>query len=69
MRITPRSVFLYRAVFGLGFIAFGAVIAYRVVVAPGPGNKTPGFLLAAAMIALGGVRIGQYVRARRAPPP
>jgi hypothetical protein len=34
-----------------------------------PGSKTLGLLLAVVMIGLGGVRIGQYVRARRGPPP
>jgi hypothetical protein len=70
MRIDRRSVYLYRALFGVGFVVLGAVTAYRVAIvhAP-PGSKTLGLLLAVVMMALGGVRIGQYVRARRAKPP
>ena len=70
MRIDRRSVYLYRALFGVGFVVLGAVTAYRVVVAHAPpGSKTLGLLLAVVMIGLGGVCIGQYVRARRDLPP
>jgi hypothetical protein len=65
MRIDRNSVHLYRAVFGVGFIVFGAIIARNIAVSATPGNKLPGFLFAGVMIALGGVRIVQYVRARR----
>ena len=66
MRIDQRSVYLLRALFGVGFIVFGLVMAASVAVVNAPsGKKTVGFLFAVVMIALGGVRIGQYVRARR----
>jgi hypothetical protein len=70
MRVDRRSVYLYRALFGVGFLVLGAVTAYRVAVAHGPlTSKTLGLLTALVMFALGGVRIGQYVRARRNLPP
>ena len=70
MRIDRNSVYLYRALFGVGFVVLGVVTAVRVALvhAP-PGSKTLGLMLAVVMIGLGGVRVGQYVRARRRPPP
>jgi hypothetical protein len=68
MRVNRHSVYLYRALFGLGFMVLGAVVARNVAVSQTPGNKLPGFLFAGVMIALGGVRIVQYVQARRRPP-
>lgn len=66
MRVDRRSVYLYRALFGVGFLVLGAMTVYRVAVAPGPlTSKTLGLLTALVFLALGGVRIGQYVRARR----
>jgi hypothetical protein len=60
---------LYRAVFGLGFVVLGIVTAVRIgmVNAP-PSNKVLGVMFAVVLVALGGVRIWQYVRARRRPP-
>jgi hypothetical protein len=56
----------YRATFGLGFIVLGALTLWRVATVPvPPGNKVVGVVLAVAMIALGAVRIVQYVRVRR----
>ncbi len=70
MRVDRNSVYLFRALFGIGFIVLGTVTAFRVAIVPGAvGTKTLGFLFALVLIALGGVRIGQYVRARRGPPP
>ena len=58
----------YRAMFGLGFLALGAVTLWRIgTVAVPPGNKLIGLLLAFAMIGLGIFRIIQYVRYRRSP--
>ncbi|HZX67829.1 MAG TPA: hypothetical protein VFE70_03040 [Candidatus Elarobacter sp.] len=64
-----RGIALYRALFGLGFVVLGVVTAVRIGMVPAPAsNKVLGVMLAIVMIALGGVRIGQYLRARRGPP-
>jgi hypothetical protein len=63
-----RGIPLYRAIFGLGFVVLGAFTAYGVLTSRAQGNKVLGVMLAIVMIALGGVRIGQYLRARRGPP-
>ncbi|MBV8751013.1 MAG: hypothetical protein JO103_15000 [Candidatus Eremiobacteraeota bacterium] len=66
MRVNQRTVYRYRAGFGLGFVVLGAVTLYRVAVAPAPANtKILGLLLALALMALGGTRIAQYLRVRR----
>ena len=60
------TLYGYRATFGLGFIVLGVLTLWRVATVPvPPGNKVVGVVLAVAMIALGAVRIVQYVRARR----
>jgi hypothetical protein len=70
MRVDGRSVYLYRGLFGIGFIALGIVVAYQVAIVPGPWrSKALGVLVPIVMMALGGVRVGQYVRARRGPRP
>ena len=64
-----RGIALYRALFGLGFVVLGVVTAVRIGMVQAPAsNKVLGVMLAIVMIALGGVRIGQYLRARRGPP-
>jgi hypothetical protein len=68
MRVNRHSVYLYRALFGLGFIVLGTVVARNVALSQAPGNKLPGFLFSVVLIALGAVRIVQYVQARRRPP-
>jgi hypothetical protein len=66
MRNDRRIVYLYRAVFGFGFLVLGAVTLYRVGVVDAPfANKVLGGLLALAMIALGVVRLVQYARWKR----
>jgi hypothetical protein len=70
MRVDQRAVYLYRGLFGVGFIVLGLVVAYRVAIVPGPWRaKALGLLVPIVMVALGGVRVGQYVRARRRPRP
>ena len=55
-----------RALFGVGFLALGAIALYRVAIAPAPpANKTIGAALGVAMVALGVFRIVQYVRWKR----
>ncbi len=66
MRADARLVYRYRAAFGIGFVALGAVTLYRVAIVAAPaGNKALGVLLALVMIGLGAARIAQYVRWRR----
>jgi hypothetical protein len=66
---TNRGFPLYRAIFGLGFVVLGVVTAVRIGMVHAPAsNKVLGVMLAIVMIALGGVRVGQYLRARRGPP-
>ncbi|HEX3469351.1 MAG TPA: hypothetical protein VHT05_14820 [Candidatus Elarobacter sp.] len=70
MRSINRTVYLSRALFGLAFIALGGVSAFRVLFKPAPPSyKVLGLTLAVVMVALGCVRIGQYLRWRNAPPP
>lgn len=70
MRNVSRTVYLSRALFGLGFILLGGVTAFRVLLNPAPPDKKwLGLILAVVMVALGGVRVGQYLRSRNAPPP
>jgi hypothetical protein len=66
MRADRPIVYRYRAVFGAGFLALGAVTLWRIVLAPGPaGSKVWGVLFALALIGLGAARVAQYFRARR----
>ncbi len=66
-RVDRSTVLRYRALFGVGFVALGAVTLWRVLATPAPGaNKTLGVLLALAMVGLGIARIVQYARARTA---
>ncbi len=63
-----RSMLLVRALFGVGFIAFGVVVFLRLVVfAPQAGLRiVPGIVLALAMVALGIHRIVLVLRLRSA---
>jgi hypothetical protein len=66
MRVDRRVVLRYRAAFGVGFIALGAVVLWRILMQPAPpANKTLGVFLAIAMMALGIARVVTYVKARR----
>ncbi|HZO95451.1 MAG TPA: hypothetical protein VFB22_17005 [Candidatus Baltobacteraceae bacterium] len=63
---SAHAIHLSRAVFGVGFVALGALAFARVALAAAPpGSKIVGGALGLAMIALGLVRIGLYVRWRR----
>jgi hypothetical protein len=51
-----------RALLGAGFIVLGAVVLYRTVAIAGIGTKSiPSFVLGAAMIALGALRLRDYL--------
>lgn len=64
-RIDQSTVLGYRALFGVGFVALGALTLWRILVTPAPGaNKSLGVLLAVVLIGLGITRIVQYVRGR-----
>jgi hypothetical protein len=66
MRGDRRVVVRYRAAFGVGFIAFGLVVLWRIIMQPAPAtNKGLGVVLAIAMIGLGIARVAMYVKARR----
>ncbi len=66
-RIDQSTVLGYRALFGVGFVALGALTLWRILVTPAPGaNKSLGVLLAVVLIGLGITRIVQYVRGRNA---
>lgn len=66
MRVDRRTVVRYRAAFGVGFIALGLVVLWRIIVQPAPAaNKGLGVVLALAMIGLGVARIMTYLKARR----
>jgi len=68
MRVDRAVVYRYRAIFGCGFVALGAVTLWRVAAAPAPPNtKFLGAVFALALIGLGAARIAQYVRGRREP--
>ncbi len=68
-RQTSQVVYVSRALFGIGFVALGALALARVLLAAAPpGNKIVGGALGVAMIGLGIVRVGQYVRWRRGSP-
>ncbi len=65
MRTNQTAVLRFRAVFGLGFLLLGLVMAWRVGFAAAPAqNKLIGIVFALVMIALGVVRIRDYARAR-----
>lgn len=64
-RIDQSTVLGYRALFGIGFVALGALTLWRILITPAPGaNKSLGVLLAVVLIGLGITRIVQYVRGR-----
>ena len=66
-RIDQSTVLGYRALFGVGFVALGALTLWRILITPAPGaNKSLGVLLAVVLIGLGITRIVQYVRGRNA---
>jgi hypothetical protein len=66
MRRDRRGVYLYRAVFGAGFVVLGAVTLWRVAIAPAPpASKLLGIVFGLALIGLGAARIVQYLRSRR----
>jgi 1,4-dihydroxy-2-naphthoate octaprenyltransferase len=66
MRVDRRVVLRYRAAFGIGFLALGAVMLWKIVAQPAPiASKTLGILLALVLMGLGGTRIALYLRARR----
>jgi hypothetical protein len=68
-RIDQSTVLGYRALFGVGFIALGALTLWRILVTPAPGaNKSLGVLLAVALVGLGITRIVQYLRGRNPAP-
>jgi len=61
--------FRYRMISGAIFSLLGIVIAVELVLRPGPPqSKIAGFGFALVAIALGVVRIVQYLQARSAPP-
>ncbi len=65
MRGDRRGVYLYRAVFGAGFVVLGAVTLWRVAIAPAPvGSKVLGVVFGLALMGLGAARIVQYLRSR-----
>jgi hypothetical protein len=52
----------FRALLGAGFIVLGAVLLYRTVAITGIGTKSiPSFVLGAAMIALGVLRLRDFL--------
>ncbi len=60
-----RGVYLYRAVFGAGFVVLGAATLWRVAIAPAPAtSKILGIVFGLALIGLGAARIVQYLRSR-----
>jgi hypothetical protein len=66
MRVDRRVIVRYRAAFGLGFIVFGIVVLWRLLIQPAPAaNKGLGVVLAIAMIGLGVARVAMYLKARR----
>ncbi len=68
-RTRYRVVYFSRALFGIGFVVLGTLALARVLLAAAPaGNKIVGGALGVAMVGLGIVRIGQYVRWRRSSP-
>lgn len=66
---TGGGIPLYRALFGLGFVVLGIVTAVRIGMVDAPAsNKVLGVMFAIVLVALGGVRVWQYLRIRREPP-
>ncbi|HTJ25881.1 MAG TPA: hypothetical protein VMA36_06940 [Candidatus Limnocylindria bacterium] len=66
MRIDRRVVLRYRAAFGVGFLALGLVMLWRILAQPAPpASKMLGALLAVVLMGLGATRIVLYLRARR----
>ena len=66
MRVDRATVARFRAIFGLGYVLFGALALWRVFTAPAPPNaKLLGLLFALALIALGVVRLAAFAKARR----
>jgi hypothetical protein len=66
MRVNQTAILRMRAAFGFGFAALGAVMVWRVAIAPAPlSGKLIGGLLGLALLALGLTRIAQFVRWRR----
>jgi hypothetical protein len=66
MRVNQTAILRMRAAFGLGFTALGAVMVWRVAMAPAPvSGKLIGGLLGLALLALGLTRIAQFLRWRR----
>lgn len=58
---------LYKAIFGAAYVAFGALVLWRVGSAPSPaGAKLMGLAFGAALAGLGIVRIRAYLIARQA---
>ena len=67
MRVDRSAVYRMRALFGGGFIVLGALTLWRIATSPAPNSsKVIGLVLAIALIGLGGARVVQYVRMRRA---
>ena len=55
----------YKAIFGLAYVGFGLLAAYRVFFWPAPlSAKGIGLAFAVALVALGVVRIRAFARAR-----
>ncbi|MGD0052764.1 MAG: hypothetical protein ABSD03_13265 [Vulcanimicrobiaceae bacterium] len=66
MRVSQIAVLRARALFGVGFTILGAVMVWRVAIAPAPlSGKLIGGLLGLALLALGVTRVAQFVRWRR----
>jgi len=59
--------FRYRMISGVIFSLLGILIAVEILLRPGPPqSKIPGFAFALVALALGAVRVGQYLKARAA---
>lgn len=64
----PLAIVRMRALFGLAFIAMGAVIGYQVVtIAKTPDRAVIGLIFAVALAGLGILRIRNYLLARNEP--
>lgn len=67
MRPRPMAIVKLRAAFGVGFIAFGLVIGVKLLffqTAP-LANRWMGLAFCVVLVAFGGVRIREYLLARR----
>jgi hypothetical protein len=69
MKRGSMAWFRYRMISGAIFSLLGVVIAVELVLRPGPPqSKIAGFGFALVAVALGVVRIVQYLQARSVPP-